>query len=277
MSPSLTLLGAARRGLVASILVLLSGAATAEMIRISGVGASMPLLERLADVYRAQAPDDIVQIVVPPLGTDGALRALAAGKLDLAVAGRPPRADEAVALGRTVGLGRTALGFATRDGVRAPGLSAADVADIYAGRVMRWDDERPIRVILRAERESDTRIVRGISAATDAAMNIAHARKGLVVADNDLDAAHLLETVPGSFGPMSVSLARLRNSPVRFLPLDGVLPSAQAVADGRYPLAKEYFVVEPKAPGKAATRFAVFLKSAQAAAVMAAADVLPAR
>ena len=65
---------------------------------------------------------------------------------------------------------RTAFGFATSDGKRERGITAADVADIYAGRLNRWDDGQPIRLIMRPDRESDTILVRQISAQTDAAM-----------------------------------------------------------------------------------------------------------
>jgi phosphate transport system substrate-binding protein len=275
MSTRWSLLRWARRGAAASVLAVLSGATLADTVRISGVGLSAPLMQRLADVYRTKEPADTVQVIVPPLGSDGSVRALAAGELDLAVTGRPLKADETAAVGRAVELGRTPFGFATSDGVRAAGVSAGDVADIYAGRLMRWDDDKPIRLILRAERETDTKLVRAISEATNVAMDAAFNRKGLVVADNDLDTARLLESVPGSFGPMTTGLARLQNSRVRFLPFNGVLPSVKTLADGKYPLAKPLFIVEPKLPGKAASRFVAFLKSPQAAEVMAAAEFLP--
>lgn len=259
-----------------TILIAFAAVSTsAETVRISGVGLSAPLMQRLADVFQQKHPGDVVNIVQPPLGSDGALRALQAGALDLAVIGRPLKPEETLSYGRVRELGRTALGFATRDGVHASTLTARDIAAIYTGEMTRWDDGQPLRLIMRAERESDTKLVRSLSPQTHAAMDAAFKRRGLVVAHNDLDMARLLETTPGSFGPMTTGLAALLGASVRFLPLDGVVPGAKSVANGRYTLVKPLFVIEPLAPTAASQRFVVFLTSPMALAVLTAADFVP--
>jgi phosphate transport system substrate-binding protein len=107
--------------------------ATAETVRISGVGLSAPLMQRLAEMYQRQHPGDVVNVIQPPLGSDGALRALRAGALELAVIGRPLKPDETPNFGRVREVGRTALGFATRDGAQTAPLTPRDIAAIYAG------------------------------------------------------------------------------------------------------------------------------------------------
>jgi len=178
-------------------------------------------------------------------------------------------------VGKVVELARTAFGFATSDGKRSAGITADQIADIYAGRLARWDDGQPIRLIMRPDRESDTILIRQISAQTDAAMSIAATRKGLVVANNDLDTIKLIETVAGSFGPTTTGLARLQGSHITFLALNGVLPSAKTVSEGKYPLSKPLYIVAPAQPSPAVDRFIAFLKSAEAHEVMVAADFVP--
>lgn len=256
----------------ASVFVLLAGMAQAEDIRISGVGLSSPLMERMVHAYGKKQPGDSVTIVSPPLGSTGGIRGLSSGNLDLVIAGRPPTQEELPKVGKVVELGRTALGFATSGGALPAGLTTASLADIYAGRLVRWGDGQPIRLIMRPERESDTMLVRGFSSETDAALNVAFARKGLVVADNDLDTIKLLETVPGSFGPATTALARLQNSRIKFFPLNGVLPSAETVANGAYPLVKPLYAVLPVQSGKGAERFLAFIRSPEGRSIMAAAD-----
>jgi hypothetical protein len=108
-------------------------------------------------------------------------------------------------------------------------------------------------------------------------MDAAFKRRGLVVAHNDLDMAKLLESTPGSFGPMTTGLAALQGTTVRFLPLDGVQPGAKTVANGRYALVKPLFVIEPPAPTPASLRFVGFLLSPAALAVLTTADFAPPR
>lgn len=254
---------------------LFSTLVQAETISVSGVGLSAPLMQRLAVAYAQKQPGNSVNVVMPPLGSTGSIRAVSNGKLDLAIAGRLPTPEEQMKVGKVIELARTAFGFATSDGKRSAGINADQIADIYAGRMTRWDDGQPIRLIMRADRESDTILTRQISAQTDAAMNIAAARKGLVVADNDLDTIKLLETVPGSFGPTTTGLARLQDSHITFLAFNGVLPSAKTVSDGKYPLSKPLYVVAPTQPSPAADRFIAFLKSTEAREIMVAADFVP--
>lgn len=266
-----------RQILAATLFFVGFGHALADTVRISGVGLSAPLMQRLSVAYRKLQPGDTITVVLPPLGSDGALRALAAGELDLAVSGRPAKPEELVNIGKVSELASTPFGFATRDGVRAAGLTRKDVADIYAGTLLTWDDGRPIRLIMRAERETDTKLVRALSLETNAAVDIAMKRKGLVVADNDLDMLRLLETVSGSFGPITTGLIQLQDSKLRQLPLDGVLPEARALAEGRYPLAKGLYLALQKAPNKGSARFVAFLQSAVAQDIITGAAFAPAK
>lgn len=257
---------------LAPVLVLLVAAAQAADVRISGIGLSTPLMQRMAHAYGKKQPGDSVTIVSPPLGSTGGIRALGNGNLDLAITGRPPTPEELSKVGKVVDLARTALGFATSGGNLPAGLTTASLADIYAERLVHWGEGQPIRLIMRPERESDTILMRRFSSETDAALNIAFARKGLVVADNDLDTIKLLETIPGSFGPATTALARLQNSRIKFFPLNGVLPSAKTVANGAYPLVKSLYAVLPVQPAKSAERFLAFIRSPEGRSIIAAAD-----
>lgn len=263
--------------LFAALLALVAFSASAEVVRISGIGLSAPLMQRLADAYRLQQPGDDVSVVLPPLGSEGALRALLAGSLELAIISRPLKPEEAPHYGRVRELGRVALGFATRDGQRTATLTARDIVAIYAGDMTRWDNGQPLRLIMRAERESDTKLVRALSPEVSAAMDAALKRRGLVFAENDLEMAKLLENTPGSFGPMTIGLARLLGISVRFLSLDGVMPGAKSVADGSYALSKSLFVIEPSTPTTASQRFVVFLASPVAGRILASAEFVTPR
>ena len=128
---------------------------------------------------------------------------------------------------------------------------------------------------MRPERESDTMLVRQISPDVDAAMTLAAKRKGLVVAENDLDTIKLLETVPGSFGPTTSGLAALQGSSVKFLAINGALPSGKALAAGMYAFFKPLYAVMAAQPSRAAERFFAFTQTPAAREIMSAADFVP--
>ena len=231
--------------------------ARAATLTVGGVGAAMPLMERLADLYRAAHPDSRVTVVLPPMGSSGALRALAASRIDVAVVGRTLQPGETGSLRTWL---RTPLAFATSDGMLA-GLDAAKVAAVYAGRLTRWDDNRPLRLILRGAQESETLALRSLSAAIDEAVGLALERRDLPMPGDDLEAQEFLARIPGSFGTTAFGLSQLRPAALRLLPLGGVAPGIESLAEGRYPLSRPYHLVHrPGAPAEV-MRLLAFLQS----------------
>jgi phosphate transport system substrate-binding protein len=160
---------------------------------------------------------------------------------------------------------------------QAAGFSSAELADIYAGRQSHWADGAPIRLVMRSAYESDTLLLRTLSPALDQAMGEALARKGMVIAENDLETLELLEKNPGSLGPVTLGLLRVRGSGLRLLALDGVLPSAQALDEGRYRLSKPFLLVFAKTPTAAARRLGDFLRSDKVRTLLKSYEFIPAR
>lgn len=233
-------------------------AQVAATLTVGGVGAAMPLVQRLAEVYERAHPGAQVAVVLPPMGSAGAVRALAAGRVDLAVIGRPPQAGEAaVALPWL----RTPLVFATSDGVMSR-LDAARLETVYNGQLTRWDDGRPLRLVLRGAQESETLILRSLSPGIDRAVGSALERHDLPMPGDDLEALDFLARIPGSFGTSAYGLVQMsRRAPLRLLSWSGVAPGLEALAQGRYPLARAYLLARrPDAPVGVA-RFFEFLRS----------------
>lgn len=250
--------------------------ACADTLRVGGPGFAMPLVEKLAEAYQRSHPEDTVQLVLPPLGSGGGLRALATGRIDLAFAGRDLKPEEQATLGTAVEWVRTPLALVTNGGQRTQGFSPAELADVYAGRQTRWDDGSPVRLILRSAYETDTQLLRSLSPLMDQALDQAFLRKGMVVAENDLDTLALLEKTPGSLGPVTLGLLRLRDSRLTLLPLAGVAPSVDAYRSGQYRLGKSLYIVSGKAPSEVSRRFVAFLRSSRSQAVLQSYAFVPA-
>lgn len=227
-------------------------------ITIGGVGSIGPLVQRLAEPYLRAHPKVRIDIVQPPMGTSGALRALALGRMQLVLAGRPLLPGES---GRVLPWLRTPMVFASSDGVLSR-LDVARVEALFAGELITWDDGRPIRLVLRGAQESETQALRAVSPGIDRAVAQALERRDLPMASDDLDALRFLGRIPGSFGTSSLGLVLTRAVPLRLLPYEGVAPTAQALEDGRYLLQRPYHLVcRPDAPPEV-LRFIDHLRSA---------------
>lgn len=248
----------------------------AETLRVAGTGSSAPLMTKLFTAFRRQVPAaELLQASSPPLGTGGALRALAAGGIDIALIGRPLAQNEVAAFGRSFPLASTPFVLATQGGRRASGFSRDELAAVYEGRLRHWDDGKPIRLVLRASMESDTRVLKSFSPAVAAAVDAAALRPGMAQGQDDLSTVDLLRQVPGSLGPTSLGLLRTLDLRLDMLPLDGIAPTLENLKSGRYPWRKTLTVVLPARPSALAERFAAFLAGTEAAEVLRQHDYLP--
>ena len=255
---------------------LLGAANAAETVVIGGTGSSGPLMQVLADEFRRAHPQVEFRVIRPPLGSSGAIRALAAGKIDIAVTSRRFDADDAADNLVAAELAATPFVMATRDGARARGFSLAELAEVYRGTLAVWDDGRPIRLILRAPTDSDTMTLRALSPGMDAAVQASARRSGMVTAENDLDTLDLAGKVPGALCPTTLGLLRTLGSDLRPLPLAGAVPSLRALESGSYPWSKNLFVIHAARPSPAVRAFVDFLRGPAAREAMRRADYLPA-
>lgn len=237
--------------------------AVAETIRLGGVGSLTPLVEILAAQYVKKHPDTQVVVVRPPLGSSGGERALTAGKLDIALMGRPIKAGES---GQQVAWVRTPIVLASFE-AHNKGLTLAQIADIYSGRQTNWAEGQPIRLLLRGAHESETQALRTISPQIDAAVALALKRADLPVAENDVDAVESLTKMAGSFGTSSLGLLSTQGSRLHLLSIDGKTPSAEALQSGAYPWARSYFLLHRETPGPAVAQLIHYLQSVEALAI----------
>ncbi|MDA8122821.1 MAG: substrate-binding domain-containing protein [Deltaproteobacteria bacterium] len=263
---------------VALLLSILSAvpATAAQVVTISGTGASLMSIRLLADAFMKANPQVRVE-VLPILGTGGSIRAVIAGKLDIGVGSRPLKDEERNAGVAAVLYARVPFVFGVHRDVKADGITLREVVDIYAGRKTTWDDGSPIRLILRPEGESDVDVLRAISKDMAAAVNAAMQRVGMFYAMNDHECASTINVTPGAFGALTLPMATQEERSIRVLPLDGVIPTRKSLADGTYPHQKEFIFITGKASSDAAMRFIGYARSRKGAAILSRAGLVPVR
>jgi len=247
----------------------------ADTLKVGGTGSSGPLVELLFDAFRRTAPEARLDLVQPPLGSGGALKALAGGRIDLAIAGRPLKPEEATGCGRHFGFAATPFILATNGGSLPDGLPLATLADIYSGTFTQWADGSPIRLVLRAPFESDTLLLKSLSPAMARGVEAAAARPGMALGQDDLETLRMLTTTPGSLGPTTLGLLTTAGARLTTFGIDNRTPNIAALETGAYPWRKELTVALPKAPLPLAEQFADFLRSEEAQAVLRRNDYLP--
>jgi phosphate transport system substrate-binding protein len=239
-------------------------------MRIAGTGGAIGTVRALVEAHRRRDPAAAEPAFLPNLGTTGGVAAVLEGAADIALAARPPTDAERAAGARHVPYARTPLAFATKAGGAAVrGVTLDDVARIYAGETAEWPDGTPIRVLRRPASDTDTTALAAASPAMARALAAAQRRPGLVTAGTDQDNADALEAVHGSFGAVTLAQFMSERRRLALFALDGVAPTPEAVAAGRYPLSKTFFITRAQPVPAAAAAFMAFVAGPEGAAVLA--------
>lgn len=233
--------------------------AHAETLKMGGTGGAIGTMHVLADAYRKKDPAFQLSII-PNLGSNGGLKAVAAGAVDFAVIGRELKADERAAGLKGVLYGRTPLLIVTnKQGVKS--LTRAQLAALIGNPAASWPDGTAVRLVLRPVVDAETVTLGEFSPEIKHALAAAHARPGMVRAATDQESADQSERLAGSLGTSSLALVRAEKRPLQILDVDGVQPSPENVARGIYPYAKTFVLVTKGAPSASTQRFIDFIAS----------------
>lgn len=256
--------------LVLLSLVVSFSVSAAQTVTVGGVGSLTPLLKALSLHYtKTHAGIDIV-VLHPPIGSAGAVRALGANKVDIALLGRALKKEES---GQTIVWVRTPLVIATAGG-QSKGLTQPQLAALYSGRKTTWDNGKPVRLVMRGASETETTALRAMSPEIDAAVGDALKRSDLPVAENDLEALDTLGRIPGSLGTTTLGLITAQGARIDTLSIDGKSPTMKNMETGIYPWFRQYYLAHNANPTPEAAAFLAFLQSPQALAAARKLDYL---
>jgi len=248
--------------------VFASSAQAESVVRVGGAGSGLGAMKILAGAYEKAHPGVRIQLF-PSLGSSGGIKALLTGALDLAISARPLKREERKAGAVQREYARTPLLFAANNSVRKADLTTRELEKIYLGQMLTWPDGSQIRLVLRPDGDTDTQIVKGISAAMERAVKAAAARPGMILAVTSQECSDTLANVSGALGPSTLTeIIAERRSP-QVLSYNGVRPTLKALADGSYPLVKPHYLVTMSKTPAAAQQFALFVATAQGRALLA--------
>ncbi len=247
--------------------VFCAALASAEDVRIGGTGSALGTMRLQADAFHATNTQTRMS-VLHALGSSGAIKALLAGAIEVAVISRPLSAEEKDHALTAIEYARTPFIFASWPGNPIDGVTVAELAEFYAARRPHWPDRTRVRLVLRPSGDTDTQILSDISPGLRDAVAAAGKRQGMLIADTDTEAANLIERTEGSLGATSLALLLSERRNAKILKLDGVSPSAKTLADGRYQLNKRFYVVIGPRAGASTRGFAAFIQSPAGRAIL---------
>lgn len=244
---------------IALLLPAASGAVT-KSLTLGGTGSATEMLRQTGAQFAVAS--DVAVNVIASLGSSGAIRALADGKLDIAVSARPlTPAETARGLIQTLVL-RTAYVLATSHS--APeGFKASDFPKIFAEEKPTWHDGAPLLIILRPKSETDTKLLADLFPGMDKAIEAARMRPEVPTAATDQDNATMAERMPGALIGISLAQIKSEKRELNVVALDGVAPTMANFESGAYRYEKRlHFIVRTNGTPEAGN-FVKYLRSPQ--------------
>ena len=235
-------------------------------VRISGSGAALPLVQKLADAYAQQHPTARFAI---DAGTNsgGGIKGVVQGTLDLAAANRPLTEDEAKESLDVHAFARDAVVFAAHTSSSVQALSTAEARAVYGGAVTDWiqlgGGPGPLLVLDRDPDEPQ----RSLFLLKLLNTSDVSARTTVLTSAGDM-----LQTLSGtsdSLGYSTLALVRIRQpKDVRVLALDGVMPGNAALQAGTYPWFLTYSLIDRPGAPPAVEQFLEFVRGPEGARVL---------
>lgn len=268
-----------RHALATLILLLALGPAAeaVETIVLDGSTGMLPLATALAKAFQQASPDPRVELG-KGLGTGARLRALAEGKIHVALASHGVSPEEVRKANlRVIEVAKGAIVFAVNASVALSDLRDAQACDVYTGRARNWQalggSDAPVVVLTRPPTEVDPQVIRERIACFKDLKEVETAR----VMARGGDMARGLAETPGAIGMTSLTVVEQSGGRVRALSLEGVAATAENVRAGRYRLTRDFLFVVKAEPGPAVRKFLDFVLSPEGDRVILANGAAPLR
>jgi phosphate transport system substrate-binding protein len=248
-------------GLVITSFSLHSTTLAEEVLKIGGTGTALGSMQLLVKAFEKSYPSINVMVILPSIGSGGAIKAASKGAIDIGLSARPIK-DEERKLGLSaIEYAKTPFILVVRKDVNISGLSTDEIIKIYRGEKETWPGGERIRLVLRQATDADTILVKKISSEMSDAVDMAYSRQGMMMALTDQDCVDIIEKTPGGLGFSTLTQIVSEKRPLKVLSFNGVTPSTKTLANGSYPLFKSLYMVTKIEPSVPVQKFIDFVRS----------------
>ena len=245
-----------------------------QRIVVGGTGDSQKLLRKIASLFEKNFPNTVIE-VPSSTGSGGGIKALAAGKIDLARVARP-------LLKKEKKYGLTYRPFAlcpivfvvhqSVTGIKT--ITTDEIIGIYSGKITDWKDlggaKGKIYPIIREPGDSCMSV---LEEKLSGFSEIIHPQA--YVAYTTPETIKILNLHENTIG--FVPLAMVKNTDLKILKVNGIAPTPDNIENGQYRLVIPFGIVYRRKPEGLSKRFIDFLFSEKAKEVMREFGALPLR
>lgn len=232
---------------------------------VAGSGTNLPLTAKLAAAYK-QTSGKVVE-VPKSIGSDGAIKAVTDGTIQLGLVSRPLKDEEKAKGLRLIPYAAIGIAFAVHPQVPETDLSFADILAINRGEKTAWSDGKRILVLIRGMHDSSNLIWFSTIPGFEKVIQDALAAKRWQVMYHDIDMANSLRTKEGSFGHTDMTEIVI-NGGIKALSINGIAPTADNIKNGKYPWVKDLYFVYKGDLSEASREFVDFVRSPAGLAVI---------
>ncbi|MEM9538545.1 MAG: substrate-binding domain-containing protein [Cyanobacteria bacterium P01_E01_bin.42] len=237
-----------------------------DKIRIGGSAEVYPILKSLAEHY-GEKSDNVEIVFLPNSQTRGGIQGIKERSLDIGAVGRPVNPEEATGEIHYHHLTQnTVVLVAHQSAGEITNLTTEEIKKIYGGEIENWQEiggeDAPIAIIDLPEDESEKQLLRkhylGDTEVSD----------GAIVLNDESQLLEALSTTNYSIGAIPFS-EELSESPVTILSLDGIAPSSENLAEGRYKMMQALgIVISSDRSNPMVNRFVEFTLSEEGEAIV---------
>lgn len=262
MMPSLRISPTLAAGVMIAILLQFAvlPCCAGEALVVGGTGAALGAVDAVGSAHAASPGGQAVR-VLPSLGSSGGIRALSEKVIDIAVIARHLTSTEAQGGMREGACLRTPYALVTSH-PQPPSLTAADIHRLYREPTPTWPDGMKVKLVLRPDTETANHLLTVMAPGIDPVLAIARQRADVPKAVTDQDNADFAEGTAGSLAAMGMAQLKSERRALRPVALDGIAPSAAALASGAYKVGLDLCLIVGAAPSPTTTAFIAFLRSA---------------
>lgn len=255
--------GFLRLSLAAALLLALAGCGDADQRRLTLTGSSTvaPLATELAHAFEAQHPE--VRIDVQAGGSSRGLADARQGLNDAGMVSRALTAAELEEL-RSHTIARDGIALVVHADNPVEELDRGEIRSLYTGGVTSWSavggPDAPVTVVNKAAGRATLEVF-----LEEMELKASAVEADVIVGHNE-QAIKTVARNPNALGYVSIGAARYhaeRDKPIRLLPLDGVEPTPEAVAAGRFPMSRPLKLVTTGPPSELLRRFIHFATETQ--------------
>jgi phosphate transport system substrate-binding protein len=244
---------------------------------LSASGCSVSTIGYLADLSKEYEKRTGMRILLRSGGSIQGIEDLRSGKVDFAACCRGKLSTDPEGL-NFIQVAWDALVFIVHPSTPLNSVTVKDIRAIYFGGVTDWKqlggNDRPIKLLISKPQK-------GLSGVEASLRGLVLEGREPVQTPNTLALVstgiveQIVEKTPDSFAAAGYASARKRN--VKMLKVNGISPSKQAIATGRYPFRRPLFLVVPKTPGAETKKFIDFTLSREGQQFISTLGIVPLR